>query len=158
LVRFLTDTTRRCLRTWYLWYRHDENERMGEGVGMATANLLYGAVDLEEMGRRIDRAREDAGLTVSQLSFRSEVNESLLRKYLKGENEPGAAKLGRIARALDVNADWLLQNTDNPAPVPDVWVPGKTADRRASSPGGGGPPEVSIDPPKPNRRSRRRIA
>jgi hypothetical protein len=131
---------------------------MGEGVGMATANLLYGAVDLEEMGRRIDRAREDAGLTVSQLSFRSEVNESLLRKYLKGENEPGAAKLGRIARALDVNADWLLQNTDNPAPVLDVWVPGKTADRRASSPGGGGPPSSSVDPPKPNRRSRRRTA
>jgi hypothetical protein len=132
---------------------------MGEGVGMATANLLYGAVDLGEMGRRIDRAREDAGLTVSQLSFRSEVNESLLRKYLKGENEPGAAKLGRIARALDVNADWLLQNTDNPAPVLDVWVPGETPDRRASSPsGGGGPPSSSVDPPKPNRRGRRRTA
>jgi hypothetical protein len=131
---------------------------MGEGIVMVTGNLLDVRVDLEEMGRRIDRAREDAGLTVSQLSFRSEVNESLLRKYLHGENEPGAAKIARIARALDVNADWLLQNTDNPAPVPDVWVPGKTPERRASSPGGGGPPEVSVDPPKRNNRGRRRSA
>ena len=126
---------------------------------MPTTNLLDVAVDLEEMGRRIDRAREQAGLTVSKLSFATEIDDGMIRRYIRGETEPGATKLARLAEVLNVNTDWLLQNTENPAPVPDVWVPGKSVERRASSPtGGGGPPKGAVDPPKRTRQRRRRTA
>lgn len=126
---------------------------------MSTTNLFDAAVDLEEMGRRMTGALEASGLSVSQLSFRTEIQESSLRRYLKGETEPGATRLAKIAKILGVNADWLLQNTDNPAPVPDVWIDGKSPERRANPPrGGASPPEDSQEPPARSRRPRRRSA
>lgn len=124
---------------------------------MSPTNLFDAAVDLEEMGRRMERAREDAGMSVSQLSFRTEIGETLVRRYLKGETEPGATRLAKISRVLGVNADWLLQNTDNPAPVPDVWVKGKSPERRASPPASGGAPTDELPVPK-KRPGRRRSA
>lgn len=124
---------------------------------MSTTNLFDAAVDLEEMGRRMTGALEASGLSVSQLSFRTEIQESSLRRYLKGETEPGATRLAKIAKILGVNADWLLQNTDNPAPVPDVWIDGKSPERRANPPASGGAPADELPVPK-KRPGRRRSA
>jgi transcriptional regulator with XRE-family HTH domain len=122
---------------------------------MGGSFLLDSPVDLEEMARRLELARERAGLTVSQLSFRSEVDVTLLRKYLAGRTEPGATRLARIAKALNVSADWLLQTTDDPA-VTEPWD-GKT-ERRANPPISGGAPTGGLPVPKPPARKRRRTA
>ena len=125
---------------------------------MSPTNLFDVAVDLEEMGRRMESARETAGLTVSQLSFRTEIGETLVRRYLRGETEPGATRLAKIAKVLGVNADWLLQNTDNPQPVPDVWIEGKSPERRANPPASGGAPFEELDTPAVKQPRRRRSA
>ena len=128
----------------------------GKEIAVSPTNLFDVAVDLEEMGRRMESARETAGLTVSQLSFRTEIGETLVRRYLRGETEPGATRLARIAKVLAVNADWLLQNTDNPQPVSDLWD-GKS-ERRANPPASGGAPFEELDTPAVKQPRRRRSA
>lgn len=103
--------------------------------------MFDASVDLEEMGRRLDRARQDAGMSIFDLVVATKINETQVRKYLKGTTEPGATKVARLAEVLGVSADWILQTTDNPAPAGEVWVEGKTPDRRASSPNAGVPLE-----------------
>jgi transcriptional regulator with XRE-family HTH domain len=115
-----------------------------KGLAMGEANLLGVDVDLEEMGRRLTQARHEAGMTVFELAIATTINESLLRRYLSGKTEPGAKRLARLAEVLQVSADWLIQNTDNPAPAPDVWKPGDP-ERRANPPTGGGAPLEAMD-------------
>jgi transcriptional regulator with XRE-family HTH domain len=121
---------------------------------MATRNLLDVPVDLAEMGRRIDLARKNAGLSVAKLSYATEIDAGLLRRYMRGATEPGAVRLAKIADALGVNSDWLLQNTENPNPVPDLWKDGDP-DRRANPPGSGGSPFEELDVPRKRPRRRR---
>lgn len=119
-------------------------------VVMGEATMFAVGVDLAEMGRRMDRARTDAGLSIFEMVVATEINETLIRKYLKGQTEPGATKIARIAEVLGVSADWLLQNTDNPAPQTKPWD-GKT-ERRSNPPNAGGAPLEAMEPPKPRRR------
>jgi transcriptional regulator with XRE-family HTH domain len=126
-----------------------------KGVAMGGTRMFAVHVDLEEMGRRIDKARADAGMSVFQLVVASEINETQIRKYLKGQTEPGATKLARLAEVLGVSADWLLQNTDDPSPAPGSWGPGDP-DRRANPPTSGGSPTGEL--PVPRRPRRRRSA
>ena len=121
-----------------------------KGLAMGVVNLFAVHVDLEEMGRRIDKARIDAGMSVFELAVATVIGESLLRRYLKGETEPGARRLARIAEVLDVSADWLIQNSENPRR--DNWD-GKT-ERRASPPASGGAPADNLPVPKRPRRRR----
>ncbi len=124
-------------------------------LAMGAANLFDVAVDLEEMGRRMDAAREQAGLTVFELAVKTVIGESLLRRYLRGDTEPGAKRLARIAKELGVSSDWLLQNTDNPQPAGDVWKKGKSPERRANPPTSGGAPFEEMDVP-PRQKPRKR--
>jgi hypothetical protein len=126
-----------------------------KGLAMGEANLLGVDVDLEEMGRRLTRARHEAGMTVFELAIATTINESLLRRYLSGKTEPGAKRLARLAEVLQVSADWLIQNTDNPAPAPVRWD-GMT-ERRSNPPTGGGAPLEAMDVPR-KRPGRRRSA
>jgi transcriptional regulator with XRE-family HTH domain len=114
-------------------------------------------VDLEEMGRRMDRARERAGMSIFDLVVASAINETQIRKYLKGQTEPGATKLARISEVLGVSADYLLQNTDDPSPAPGSWEHGDP-DRRSNPkpPTSGGAPTGDL--PVPRRPRRRRSA
>jgi transcriptional regulator with XRE-family HTH domain len=114
-----------------------------KGLAMGEANLLGMDVDMEEMGRRLTQARLDAGMTVFELAIATTINESLLRRYLSGKTEPGAKRLARLAEVLQVSADWILQNTDNPAPAPVRWD-GMT-ERRSNPPTGGGAPLEAMD-------------
>jgi transcriptional regulator with XRE-family HTH domain len=121
-------------------------------IAMGGATMFAVGVDLEEMGRRMDKARADAGMSVFQLVVAAEINETQIRKYLKGQTEPGATKLARIAEVLGVSADWLLQNTDNPGPASGRWD-GRT-ERRASPPtsGGSSPGDLPVPRKRPARR------
>jgi transcriptional regulator with XRE-family HTH domain len=124
---------------------------------MALANLLDVAVDLAEMGRRIDQARKTAGYSISKLSYATEIDAGLLRRYIRGATEPGAPRLAKIAAALNVNSDWLLQNTENPSPIPVRWD--GTTERRSNPqpPASGGAPTGELPVPR-KRTGRRRSA
>lgn len=123
---------------------------------MKTTLVFDSRVDTKELGRRMDKAIKDAGLTVLALSFETRIGESLLRRYVNGKTEPGASNLAKIADALGVSADWLVQNTDDPRP--SVKWDGKTERRSNSLGAGASPPETALDPPARRTRSRRRTA
>lgn len=127
-------------------------KKTGEAeLEMGQATMFDVRVDLEEMGRRLEMAREKTGLSVQGLSFETKIGESLLRRYLRGETEPGASRLAKLADKLGVSSDWLIQNTDDPNPV-TRWD-GKT-ERRASPPISGGAPteELPVPQKRPGRR------
>jgi transcriptional regulator with XRE-family HTH domain len=121
-----------------------------EVLAMTAVRLFATPVDLEEMGRRMSAAMEAADMDLMDLITATRINESLLRRYLKGATEPGARRVALIAKALGVNADWLLQITDNPEPVPDKWD--EKTERRATPPSGGAP----LDAIRPSRKTTRR--
>jgi transcriptional regulator with XRE-family HTH domain len=126
-----------------------------EVLAMTAVRLFASHVDLEEMGRRMWAAMDAAGMDLMDLITETRINESLLRRYLGGRTEPGARRVALIAKALKVNADWLLQNTDNPDPVPDAWKPGDP-ERRSNPPTSGGTPFEALRPARkapPRRRS-----
>lgn len=123
-------------------------------VAMGAASMFDVDVDLKEMGRRMDQARIDAGMSIFEVVVATEINETLVRKYLKGQTEPGATKVARIAEVLGVSADWLLQNTDNPKPAESPWKPGDP-ERRATPPASGGAPLEEMEPQKPQPKRRR---
>lgn len=62
-----------------------------------------------EIGKRIKRARESAGVGLRQLMREAQVSN--LGAYEDGERSPGAPQLARIAKRLDVHADWILFGT-----------------------------------------------
>jgi transcriptional regulator with XRE-family HTH domain len=136
------------------WGTGQANNAREEVLAMASPRLFAARVDLEEMGRRMTAAMEAADMDLMDVITETRINESLLRRYLGGKTEPGARRIALIAKALKVNADWLLQNTENPEPVPDEWD-GKT-DRRATPPASGGAPLGAMRPARkvpPRRRS-----
>jgi transcriptional regulator with XRE-family HTH domain len=125
-----------------------------EVLAMTAVRLFATPVDLEEMGRRMTAAMAAAEMDLMDLITATRINESLLRRYLKGATEPGARRVALIAKALGVNADWLLQNTDNPEPVPAQWD--KKTERRATPPSGGAP--LGAMTPTARKTTRRRSA
>jgi hypothetical protein len=120
------------------WGTGQANMPREEVLAMTAVRLFATPVDLEEMGRRMTAAMAAADMDLMDLITATRINESLLRRYLKGATEPGARRVALIAKALGVNADWLLQITDNPEPVPDKWD--EKTERRANPPASGGAP------------------
>lgn len=63
----------------------------------------------EEIGRRIKKAREDAGLTLLDLENRTAVLKvSRISNYEQGRRTPGPEEAKLLARALGVSAAYLL--------------------------------------------------
>lgn len=63
----------------------------------------------EEIGRRIKQAREDAGLTLLELSKRvGHLKVSRISNYEQGRRTPGPEEARALARALGVSAAYLL--------------------------------------------------
>lgn len=63
----------------------------------------------EEIGRRIKKAREDAGLTLLELSKRvGHLKVSRISNYEQGRRTPGPDEAKALARALGVSAAYLL--------------------------------------------------
>ncbi|MGW6424002.1 helix-turn-helix domain-containing protein [Nocardia sp. NPDC055053] len=59
-------------------------------------------------GRNVRRRREDAGLTLEQLSTQSSVSRAMLSKVERGEKSPTIGVASRIAHALDASLSDLI--------------------------------------------------
>ena len=82
---------------------------------------------LKGFGARIKIAREQAGLSQSQLAAKAGYTDrSSIAKLEKGQIDPSSSKITQIARALDVSEAWLLGwETDRMEDM--VTVDGETA-------------------------------
>lgn len=60
------------------------------------------------IGDRIKQARTEKGLTQKQLGIISETSEITIRQYELGKRQPRIEQLQRIASALDVDVNWLM--------------------------------------------------
>lgn len=58
--------------------------------------------------RRLSRALEDAGMEPADLAREIGKPRQLVWQWLSGARIPAAVSIIRLARALDVPADWLL--------------------------------------------------
>ncbi len=60
------------------------------------------------IGERIRQARNEKGLTQKQLGSISGTSEITIRQYELGKRQPRIEQLQRIASALDVDVNWLM--------------------------------------------------
>lgn len=63
-------------------------------------------------GANLRRARLTAGLSQEQLMFRSDVHRTQISRYERGETEPTAEVIVRLARALHVDADEFFSGVE----------------------------------------------
>ncbi|MFC8719827.1 helix-turn-helix domain-containing protein [Kitasatospora sp. NPDC057198] len=85
-------------------------EQDGTAAGAPHGDELAGA-----FGGRVRRRREEAGLTLEQLSARSAVSRAMLSKVERGEKSPTIGVASRIAHALGAT---LSELTGAPATAP----------------------------------------
>ena len=62
-----------------------------------------------EFGSRLNRLRKDAGLTQAQLGGRIGVTARAVSQWENGRTEPALSLLGKLADALGVTLEVLLQ-------------------------------------------------
>lgn len=67
-------------------------------------------------GARVREAREALGLSQTQAAAKAGLHTSQLSSIELGHRQPRTDALARLARALEVSADWLLGLSDNPRP------------------------------------------
>ena len=60
------------------------------------------------MGNRLRDAREKRNLTQDELALILGIGQSQMNKYENNKSEPSPEIIGRLARELEVTADWLL--------------------------------------------------
>ncbi len=65
-------------------------------------------MSLQEVGRRLQRAREKRGLTQQELARKLRVHPMTVSKWERGEQLPNFAKLEMLVRYLDLNLHWLF--------------------------------------------------
>jgi len=74
-----------------------------------------------EIGIRIANRRSALGLTMDEVAQRIGVAKSTIQRYEKGQIQKiKLPVIESIATALGVNPDWIIGNTDNPAPMNNV--------------------------------------
>lgn len=72
----------------------------------------------EEIGLRISYRRNQLGLTMDDVAKKIGVAKSTIQRYEKGTIEKiKLPVIESIASALSVNPDWIIGNTDDPAPI-----------------------------------------
>lgn len=64
----------------------------------------------ETFKTRIKSIREELGLTQSQVSAETGIDQSRISKYERGALEPDIERLGILANYYQVSIDWLLGN------------------------------------------------
>ncbi|WP_417790310.1 LexA family protein [Terasakiella pusilla] len=87
--------------------------------------------DLKTFAERIEWARQSKGLTLEQLGAICGNTKAAAKKWVSGAGQPSAAKFNKLARALDVTAEWLITGhdtrTNRPQPtqqkIPDTMLP-----------------------------------
>lgn len=78
----------------------------------------YGEREPVFRGKRLAKLLVQRGLSLGQLEYKSDVSKSML-SHLTSDNRPGvsAVIVAKLARALDVSIEYLLDLTDDPRPV-----------------------------------------
>lgn len=61
--------------------------------------------------------REQLDLTQAELALRISAGQNQIYRYERGDAEPSAEVLAKLAAELLVTSDWLLGLTDDPAPA-----------------------------------------
>ena len=69
---------------------------------------------------RIKELRKKRNITQIRLSIATEVSQETISAYETGKAEPKMDKLVRIADFLNTTTDYLLERTDNDAPLNEV--------------------------------------
>ena len=64
-------------------------------------------------GNRLRDAREKRNLTQDELALILGIGQSQMNKYENNKSEPSPEIIGRMARELEVTADWLLGLVDD---------------------------------------------
>lgn len=60
------------------------------------------------LGSRLREARKASEMTMRQIEHAAEIDREMIYRYERGQNNPTAGVLARLAVALGVSADWLL--------------------------------------------------
>ena len=69
---------------------------------------------------RIKELRKKRNITQIRLSIAAEVSQETISAYENGKAEPKMEKLIRIADFLNTTTDYLLERTNNDAPLKEV--------------------------------------
>ena len=84
-----------------------------EGQDKAKA-LEAGATALSgQLGRTVQRLRKAYNLSLSELSEQAGVAKSIISQIERNETNPTLATIWRLAQALDVSIDKVLQEADD---------------------------------------------
>lgn len=67
-------------------------------------------------GNRLKQLRLELGYTQESLAEMLEIGNRQIWRYENGETEPDGETVAKIARILNVSADYLLGLTDDPTP------------------------------------------
>jgi transcriptional regulator with XRE-family HTH domain len=65
-------------------------------------------MDKESFGARLIAARERRDMTGDQLAKRADIDPSQISHFECGRRQPGADNIRKLAKALDITADFLL--------------------------------------------------
>lgn len=89
---------------------------------MTETDMDWYGPDAATFGDRVAAARENAGMSQSQLARRIGVKKSTLTAWEQDLSEPRANKLSMLAGLLNVSMAWLLtgEGDDLTAPVEDT--------------------------------------
>ena len=90
---------------------------------------------------RLRRLRESRGLTQRELAEAIGVSRQAIGLYEAGEREPDLSTLQKLARALGTSMSYLVGETDDPSPPPQMGV---AAHREGADPGDPLEPEVQL--------------
>jgi transcriptional regulator with XRE-family HTH domain len=110
-----------------MWIALDSPSRPALGRGKVLKGQAVGNdIDLH-LGRRLRRRRRLVGLTQQQLAQAVGVRFQQIQKYECGANRVSAARLWRIATALEVPVNYFFEGLSDPP----IVVPGPTRDESA---------------------------
>ncbi|MBG0561709.1 helix-turn-helix domain-containing protein [Actinoplanes aureus] len=108
----------------------------------------------QELAATLRAARTDRELSVNALADRSGVSRAMIAKIERGEAQPTAALLGRLAAALGLTLSELFARTEGESPrlarraEQTVWVDPETGyQRRSVSPAAGSVQVVEVELP-----------
>lgn len=73
-----------------------------------TVNIYSQKPDFDTMGGRLSRARDAAGLSITELARRLGVKNSTLQAWESDRSQPRANRLAMLAGILNVSPSWLL--------------------------------------------------
>ena len=68
------------------------------------------------LGERVAAARKRLGINQAELARRAALAPAAVWQIEHGDRRPSAGTLRRLADALEVSADWLLDRPEAPAP------------------------------------------